>query len=394
MDFAIESSAMTKTPRPLNELRILYFGTYRAEYSRNRIMLEGLRRAGVQVSECHASLWHGVEDRVQAASGGWWKPAFIGRWLRAYGQLLQRYFQAGDYDVLVVGYPGQADVFLARLLSWLRGKPLAWDVFMSIYLIAVERGLQARSPLSIRLLRGLEWLACRLPERLILDTEEYVAWFGRVHGVAPARFRLVPTGADDRLFQPHPPASRTDGIFRVLYYGTFIPNHGVSAIIEAARCLADQNGIQFELIGEGPDRPAAQRLSAEYGLTHLSFHGWMEQQELIEHAARADVCLGAFGLTPQSVMTVQNKIYEGLAMARPVLTGDSPAVRAVLQHGEHVYLCRRADGAALAQAILDLYHDPDLCRRLAEQGHRRFIEQFDLEHNGRLYATHLQELAG
>ena len=40
-------------------------------------------------------------------------------------------------------------------------------------------------------------------------------------------------------------------------------------------------------------------------------------------------------------MTIQNKIYEGLAMARPVVTGDSPTVRVVLQHGVNVWLCDR-----------------------------------------------------
>ena len=67
-------------------------------------------------------------------------------------------------------------------------------------------------------------------------------------------------------------------------------------------------------------------------------------------------------------MTVQNKVYEGLAMAKPVITGDGPAVRAALTHGENVYLCRRADGADLAQAISILHDDAGLRRRLGEMG--------------------------
>jgi glycosyltransferase involved in cell wall biosynthesis len=376
----------------LPALRVCYFGTYRAEYSRNQIMIEGLRRAGVEVVECHVPLWHSIEDRVQAASGGWLKPAFWSRFLRVYRMLLRRYRQVGGYDVLVVGYPGQADVFLARLLSWLARKPLAWDIFMSIYLIALERGLDRRSRLTITLLRLLEWAACRLPDRLILDTEAYAAWFSKTHGVPPQAFRLVPTGADDRVFQPCPDPAPA-GPFKVLYYGTFIPNHGVEYIVEAARILQPNPSIQFELIGSGPELPRMRAMVEEYELQNVTFIDWLAQEELVRRACRADVCLGAFGTTPQSLMTVQNKIYEGLAMRKPVLNGDSPAVRQALAHGEHIYLCERANPAALAHAILALQEDPALRERLAHQGFDKFCQTFSIAQLGRLYAVHLRELA-
>lgn len=374
-------------------LRVCYFGTYRAAYARNRIMIEGLRRAGVVVIECHEPLWRGTEDRVQAASGGWLHPRFWWRLLRAYGRLLRRYARCGAHDIVVVGYPGLLDVFVAFVASRLRRKPLVWDIFMSIYLIALERGLERHSGLSIRLLRNLERLACHLPDRLILDTESYVAWFQATHGVAAQRFRLVPTGADDRIFCPVRSDS-ADGLFRVIYYGSFIPNHGVEYIVEAARLLADDPTICFELIGDGPDRARAQALAQRYALSNVVFVDWLEPSALVARVARADVCLGAFGTTPQSLMTVHNKIYEGLAMAKPVITGDSPAVRQVLEHGEHVFLCKRVDAQSLADAVRVLRASPDLRARLAQRGHQLFCEQFDLQHNGQRFASHLRELVG
>jgi hypothetical protein len=124
-------------------VKICYFGTYRAEYSRNQIMIAGLRRAGVEVIECQQALWNSVDDRVRAASGGWLNPRFIARVCRAYVNLLKRYRAAGAYDVLVVGYPGQFDVVVAWLLSRLRRKPLVWDL-LSIYLIALGAGRSAQ----------------------------------------------------------------------------------------------------------------------------------------------------------------------------------------------------------------------------------------------------------
>ncbi len=304
-------------------------------------MIDGLRRNGVQVIECHQQLWRGIQDRVQTASGGWFKPGFVARVIHVYWKLLQAYRQVGDYDVLVLGYPGQLDIYLARILTWLRRKPLVLDVFMSIYLIASERGLTNKHPITARLIYWLEKIACLLPDLLILDTVAYVQWFQETYGLAPDRFRLVPTGADDRIFYPVETERTDDGLFRVVYYGTYIPNHGVQYIIEAARILQDEPDIHFELIGKGPTKTKAVMLAERYELENVTFVDWVNKQDLPRRVAQSDICLGAFGTTPQSLMTIQNKIYEGLAMGRPVIPGESPIVRATLKDGEHLVLCRR-----------------------------------------------------
>lgn len=373
-------------------LRVCYFGTYRANYSRNQMMIAGLRLNGVEVIECHETLWYGIEDRVQTTSGGWLRPAFWWRVLRTYGCLLRKYRQVQDYDILMVGYPGQFDVFLARLLAWMRGKPLVWDIFMSIYLIALERGLQARSSFTVNLLRLFEWAALRLPNLLILDTAEYVTWFHATHGISPQRFRLVPTGADDRVFHPLADQPLEDGKFRVIYYGTFIPNHGVTYIIEAARLLAAEPAICFELIGRGPEQEKALCLAQQYALSNVTFVEWLEVEALVKRVAQAHLCLGAFGTTPQSLMTVQNKIYQAMAMAKPLLSGDAPAVRQAFQHGEEIYLCERENSAALAEAIRTLWQDPGLRERLAQNGYRRFKREYDLQKIGERCAAHLREV--
>jgi glycosyltransferase involved in cell wall biosynthesis len=378
-------------------LRVCYFGTYRAEYSRNKIMIEGLRRSGVEVIECHETLWRGIEDRVQTASGGWRKPSFWSRVIGAYLRLIWRYLRTPVHDLVIVGYPGQFDVYLARLLSWLRGKPLVWDVFMSIYLIALERGLDQRSAFTINWIRRIERRALRLPNLLIHDTEPYVQWLCETHDLEPARFRLVPTGADDRIFQPAGQPRAADGQFQVIYYGTFTPNHGVQYIIEAARYLTDEADmrakIQFDLIGDGPDRPEAESLVREYDLGNVNFVGWLEPEDLIQRAAQADLCLGAFGTTPQSIMTVQNKLYEGLAMARPVVSGEAAAVQQALKAGHEIYLCQRADGQSLAKAILALYRNPELRESLSREGHRAFVDKYSLAQIGARYRAHLLQIA-
>jgi glycosyltransferase involved in cell wall biosynthesis len=91
-------------------------------------------------------------------------------------------------------------------------------------------------------------------------------------------------------------------------------------------------------------------------------------------------------------MTVQNKVYEGLAMARPVITGDSPAVRQALKDNVNVVLCDRENPLALAQAVRMLKDDPALRIRLSENGYSFFNSQFDLLHIGQRFSSYLNEL--
>ncbi len=374
-------------------MKVCYFGTYRANYSRNQIMLAGLKAVGVEVVECHIALWQSIEDRVEAASGRWASWRFIKRVLSTYIRLLRKYASLPkDYDIMVLGYPGQLDVFLARLLTWFHRKPLVLDLFMSIYLIALERRTNQRSQLSLWLLRWLEAFACRLPNRLICDTEAYVQWHGETHGLKPQKFVLVPTGADDRIFQPLAQVIPEDELFHVLYYGSYIPNHGVETMLEAARLLQAHPQIYFEFIGQGPSRLAAEQYAKQHHLTNVKFINWLDQTSLCRKMAQADIILGAFGITPQSIMTIQNKIYEGLAMRKTVLTGDAPTIRAELKPNETIYLVERANPQTLAQGILTLQADPALRHRLAQQGYQQFQQAYSVEQIGRRLQTHLAQV--
>lgn len=380
------------TNQPHVPLRVCFFGSYRANYVRNQVMIAGLRAQGATVYECHAPLWRGVPDRVAQASGGWRQPRFWLRVLRAYWQLLHTHRRIPPYDVMLVGYPGQFDVYLGWLLSRWRSVPLALDILMSLHLIAEERGLTQLSPTTGRLIYWLERGGLHLPDLLIADTPEYRDYYAAHYHLPLERFTLVPLGVDDRLFFPRPHLQPPADVVRVIYYGTFIPLHGIPTLLRAAALLRDQPHIQFDLYGDGQERPAAEQLAAELGLTNVHFHSWVDSADLPDEIARAHICLGVFGNTQQSRCTIQNKIWEGLAMQRPVITGDSETVRTSLTHGQHLYLVPRENPQALAQGLLKLAADPALRQRLAQEGYRRFLSANTITALGATTLTALQTL--
>ncbi|MCP4360750.1 MAG: glycosyltransferase family 4 protein [Chloroflexi bacterium] len=355
-------------------LRLCFFGTYRANYVRNQVIIAGLRQNGAIVEECHSPLWHSVADRVAQAGGGWKSPRFFKRVIKAYWRLFQAHRHTPEYDIMLVGYPGQFDVYLGRLLSWWRRKPMALDILMSLHLIAEERGLAQKSPISGKLIFWLEKGSLKLPDLLIADTPEYREYYCEKYDLKPEKFSLVPLGVDDRIYRPRPDLRPPQDYFRIIYYGTFIPLHGVETMIRAAAALQDQPQIQFDFYGDGQERPSAEQLARELNLDNVHFRGWIDKEELPAQIAQSHVVLGVFGTTKQSRCTIQNKIWEGMMMQRPVISGDAETIQAELKHKKHVYLVERANPQALAAGILELAQTPDLRRQMAIAAFERVQE--------------------
>ncbi len=374
-------------------MRVCYFGTYDRDYSRNRIIIEGLRQNSVEVVECHRTLWRDTADKIARAAGGWKQISFLGRLASAYLALARDYLRIGPHDAVVVGYAGLLDIYPAWLLTRFSRRPLLLDAYLSVYNSVVhERKLARPGSLKARLIYALERTACRLPDRVLLDTQAHIAYFCELYGLPESRFVRVPIGADDRFFQPGNISRPGERPFRIVYHGKYIPTAGVEHILRAAALLADDPMFSFEFIGEGEGKAEAHHLADSLGLPNVTFLGWMEKEELVNHLRAADVCLGNFGDTPQAQRAVSNKVYEGLALGLPVLTADTPANREVVRHGETAYLCPVADPEALAAALRTLKADPDLRARLSAAGLAHFRQHFTPAAVGHRVLAALEEI--
>jgi glycosyltransferase involved in cell wall biosynthesis len=344
--------SMTRAEKtPGDTFRILFWGTYDLSKPRNRILRDGLRQSGVQVDECHASIWEGIRDK--GVISGWQQAARLAKTLFAYPRLILGFLKAPRPDVVLVGYLGQIDVLVLWPFARLRRVPVAWDQFLSLYNTVVEDrgGLSRRHPLTLALY-ALEWLACRSVDRVVMDTRAHAAYVRQLYRLEPGRVASVWVGVEDASFPP-PPEQRPRSADRttVLFYGQLIPLHGVDTIVAAARLLREER-FRFVLIGSGQEEGRLRQLLDEARLQHLEWIPWVAYEDLAGWIHRADVCLGIFGATAKAALVIPNKVFQILAARRPLITRDSPAIRELLGEGQvGVTLVPPADAEALADAI-------------------------------------------
>lgn len=375
-------------------MKVCYFGTYDVEQSRNNVIIQGLRQNGVEVVECHARLWRNTADKIRSVKGGLFNPGLLRRALGSYLRLLKRYAKIGDYDVMVVGYAGHFDLFLAKLLTIFSRKPLVFDALVSLTETIVEdRGLVPRSSLLTRLVYLVDKYSCHLADLVLLDTEAHIRHFQRDFGVRLDKLRRVPVGADEIYCRGPSPVGEGNP-FRIVYFGQYIPLHGVNYIVEAAKILEEDPDIRFELVGDGQTYGEASSLAERLQVKNVTFHRtWLSPEDLIaDYIITADVCLGAFGDSPKARRVVPIKVFVALAMGKPVITGDSPAAREMLTHGTDAILCEMADPGALAQAILLLKRNRPLREKIAKEGCVSFQNKFSSRVIGATVKDHLAKV--
>jgi glycosyltransferase involved in cell wall biosynthesis len=335
-------------------MRVLFWGTYDTGKPRTRILLCGLRENGVNVTECHTDVWGGVEDKSQLKGPGN-KLRFGLRWLVSYPPLVWRFLRQPKPDVVVIGYLGQLDVLVLWPFAKLRGVPVVWDAFLSLYNTVVEdrRLLGPRNPVAW-LIYAWEWLACRAAERVLIDTRAHGEYFVERFRLPAERVKAVLVGAEAEVFKASAEArvrqTETDSI-QVLFYGQFIPLHGIETIVAAAR-LAEQENIEWTLVGCGQEEEKIRRMLEQHPLSKVNWITWVKYEDLVDCIHRADVCLGIFGDTDKAARVIPNKVFQILTAGAPLVTRDSAAIRELVSAEScGLALVPPADPAALVAAI-------------------------------------------
>ncbi|MCD9031661.1 glycosyltransferase [Luteimonas sp. Y-2-2-4F] len=336
-------------------MQILLWGTYDTGKPRIRILRDGLNETpGIRIREIHAPIWEGIEDKTQI-HGFTRHLRLLARWLLSYPSLVWRLLRTPKPNLLLVSYPGVVDMLVALPIARARRIPIAWDVFISLYdTICLDRRLLHADGVPGRLLRWVEGLALRAADIAFMDTQAHARHVENLFGLEPGHCGSVWVGVETEHFQRVAPieAPPVGTPMRVLFYGQFIPLHGIDIIVRAARLLK-HHPIEWQLVGRGQVMGDIRRLLDEEPLPKLRWLEWVEYEQLQKFIAEADLCLGIFGTSAKAANVIPNKVFQIIAAERPLVTMDSPAIRELLADmPPQVHLVPPGDPDALAGAVL------------------------------------------
>jgi glycosyltransferase involved in cell wall biosynthesis len=153
----------------------------------------------------------------------------------------------------------------------------------------------------------------------------------------------------------------------------FFRTKGHVYLLAAARELAREiPNLKVLLLGSG-DRSAIEAMVRENGLENRVIFG----------GYRPDVpaCMRAMDVVVHPSLTEAfcQTVVEALAAGAPLVTTNVAAAPEVVTDGVHGLMVPPRDPHAIAQAVLRIYHDPELGRRMAEAGRRAVTERFTID---------------
>jgi colanic acid biosynthesis glycosyl transferase WcaI len=282
-------------------------------------------------------------------------------------------------DVAIVTNPAMESWLPFTCQVIFRHKPAIFSVHDVYPDVGIKMGIFRHKPV-IAVIAGLERFCLNHSAIVRILSDSFRPGLCAL-GVPDNKMALVYDWVDTELIHPMPHENAfaqehdLSHCFVVLYAGNIGLSQGLEHILKAAELLADQKDIRFVFVGDGSGRASLQSQAEKQQLSNVQFLSFQPRQRLPEVLACADVSLVilkrgiGFGSLP-------SKTFSIFASGRPILASvdEESETWKLVERAEAGLCVPPEDPSKIAEAILNLKQDKNLCDRLGSNG-RKWAEQ-------------------
>ena len=153
--------------------------------------------------------------------------------------------------------------------------------------------------------------------------------------------------------------------------------HGLETLVRAAALMREDKSVAFLMVGAGAERSRLLALKADLELDNLVMLDHQPRHELPDILSNIDVSLVLLKRSDAFLRVIPSKMFEAMAMSRPIILGVDGEARRIVDQGEAGIFIEPDDPVGLAAAVRRLVDDPDLRARLGENGRRLVRSNYD-----------------
>ncbi|MGC9023241.1 MAG: glycosyltransferase [Chloroflexia bacterium] len=281
---------------------------------------------------------------------------------------------------LIHAHTALPDGYAAMLLSKRYRKPLIVTFRASDLDIAAKK-----SPACFRALRSVATFA----RRTICPSPRLAKVMATSFGI---QAKVICNGIDPGVIDAG------DGLLLgtehrvVVSVSRLIATKGIDGNLRAIALLRGKYpNLMYWVVGDGPERPALERLASDLGLRSMvEFVGQVPHEEAIRYMKSAEV----FSL-PSWQETFGLAYLEAMACGKPVIAVLNQGIDGIVVPGETGLLVRPRDLESLTEALDFLLGHPEEAKAMGERARKKVLENFtwqkNAEETARVYREVLSE---
>lgn len=285
------------------------------------------------------------------------------------------------FDVVITEYPPLFTSFTGLSLAKLHGSPHVLNVGDLWVEAAIELGVIKSSTIA-RSFLTLSAAVMRKSSAVLVTAKGCIDRLVCA-GVRRERVLYLPPSVDTERFSSDP-NRRThmraemgwEGKTIVLYHGTHGMAQGLVYLVEAAKLLEDERDLLIVLMGDGAEKQKVRRRAAELNVRNLLL---LDPRPLNEMPSIVDACdIGLVPLKniPLFRITIPSKMFEFMAMAKPVVLAVDGDAREICEAGGAGLFVSPEDPSSYAAAIRRLSHDSSLRESMGRAGRTLAVQRY------------------
>ncbi len=208
------------------------------------------------------------------------------------------------------------------------------------------------------------------------------------------KIHIIHCGILQDYYAPREKVFNQKSMFEIISIGSLQPYKGYSYLIKACVLLRDKDIIfRVRIVGSGEEYSALKKLITEEQLeSSIELLGALAQDEVAQILPEVDCYIQPSIITPSGKMEgIPVSLMEALACELPVVATDLSGIPELVRPGETGYLVPPADATALADALIAVYTHPEKAVRMAVEGRKLVLKEFQLKSNVKRLALLFKE---
>lgn len=231
--------------------------------------------------------------------------------------------------------------------------------------------------LFIRIVKFAEQISIRYADKVITVSEQMKDNYVK-RGAQPSKISVilnVPNlEVNPNFFKEHYQNHKNENL-TLICHGLMVKRYGHGTLVKAVSLIKDKiKSVQLNILGWGEYEAELKKLVSDMKLeNHVYFHGFMSFDDMIKLIAKSDIGVVPVERNPYSDLVHTNKMFEYIAMRKPVIISKTRAVEEFFGPDDScLKYFESGDEKDLARCILELYNSPEKREEMVKNAYSKF----------------------